>query len=97
MDGIKLLPNSPQLNNSSFNPSIDQSGDFHEHLKDAIKKVNDLQIQADQSIQNLVTGRTDNIADVMMAVEKADIALRMMMQIRNKMIEAYQEVMKMQV
>jgi flagellar hook-basal body complex protein FliE len=45
----------------------------------------------------LATGRTDNVADVMLASEKADIALRLMMQVRNKMIDAYQEVMRMQV
>ncbi len=48
-------------------------------------------------MQNLATGKTDNVADVMIAAEKADIALKVMVQVRNKIIDAYQEVMKMQV
>jgi flagellar hook-basal body complex protein FliE len=59
--------------------------------------VNQLQVQSDKSIQNLASGKTDNIAEVMIAAEKADIALKVMVQVRNKMIDAYQDIMKMQV
>jgi flagellar hook-basal body complex protein FliE len=70
---------------------------FSDTLKEAIGSANDLHLKADKAAQDLATGRTDNIADVMVATEKADIALRLMVQVRNKMIDAYQEVMKMQV
>jgi flagellar hook-basal body complex protein FliE len=70
---------------------------FADTLKDAIGSVNELQKTSDKAMQNLATGRTDNVADVMIAAEKADIALRLMVQVRNKIIDAYQEVMKMQV
>ena len=66
-------------------------------MKEAVQSVNELQKNADTASQNLATGRTDNIAEVMIASEKADIALRLMVQVRNKIIDAYQEVMKMQV
>lgn len=100
MDGIKLI--QPQFNQSlslkdqalsKENPK----NSFDKTLRDAIEKVNDLQLKADKAAQDLATGRTDNVADVMIAAEKADIALRLMMQVRNKMIESYQEVMKIQV
>lgn len=70
---------------------------FADTLKDAVNTVNELQKTADKKMQELATGKTTNIPDVMMAAEKADIALRMMVQMRNKIIEAYQEIMKMQV
>jgi flagellar hook-basal body complex protein FliE len=70
---------------------------FADTLKDAVQNVNELQKTADKSMQDLATGRTDNVADVMIAAEKADIALKLMVQVRNKIIDAYQEVMKMQV
>jgi flagellar hook-basal body complex protein FliE len=70
---------------------------FSDTLADAVGKVNELQKTSDQAAQNLATGRTDNIADVMIASEKADIALKVMVQVRNKIIDAYQEIMKMQV
>lgn len=70
---------------------------FADTLKDAISSVNTLQKDSDKKAQELATGKTTNIPEVMMAAEKADIALRMMVQVRNKIIEAYQDVMKMQV
>ena len=48
-------------------------------------------------MEKLATGETKNIPEVMVAAEKADIALKLMVQVRNKMIDAYQEIMKMQV
>ena len=100
MDGIKLfVPNvsSPSTLKESTNKLDKSDVTFDKTLKDAIDKVNELQIKADKAAQDLATGRTDNIAEVMIAAEKADIALRLMMQVRNKMIDAYQEIMKMQV
>lgn len=72
-------------------------GSFADTLKSAIDNVNQLQKSSDKAAQDLATGRTDNVADVMIAAEKADIALRVMVQVRNKIIDAYQEIMKMQV
>jgi flagellar hook-basal body complex protein FliE len=48
-------------------------------------------------MQELATGKSNNIHETMIAAEKADLSLRLMVQVRNKIIEAYQEVMKMQV
>lgn len=70
---------------------------FSETLTDAIGTVNQLQKSSDKAAQDLATGRTDNVADVMIAAEKADIALRVMVQVRNKIVDAYNEIMKMQV
>jgi flagellar hook-basal body complex protein FliE len=70
---------------------------FADTLKEAVGTVNQLQKDSDKQGQLLATGKTTNIPEVMMAAEKADIALRMMVQVRNKIIEAYQDVMKMQV
>jgi flagellar hook-basal body complex protein FliE len=70
---------------------------FADTLKEAVGNVNEAQKTADKSMQDLATGRTDNVADVMITTEKADIALKLMVQVRNKIIDAYQEVMKMQV
>lgn len=70
---------------------------FAQTLNDAVQNVNQLQKTSDQKMQDLATGKNKNISDVMITAEKADIALRLMVQVRNKIIEAYQEVMKMQV
>lgn len=70
---------------------------FGDTLKNAIQSVNQLQVDADKKMQDLATGKAKSIPDVMIATEKADIAFKLMMQVRNKIIEAYQEIMKMQV
>lgn len=75
----------------------DAKVNFSNTLAEAISETNTLQKVADKKMQELATGKTTNIPDVLIAVEKADIALKMMVSVRNKMIEAYQEVMKMQV
>lgn len=84
-------------NKLSKSDSIAGQKTFADTLKDAIGSVNELQKSSDKAMQDLATGRTDNVADVMIAAEKADIALKLMVQVRNKIIDAYQEVMKMQV
>lgn len=70
---------------------------FKDTLTDAIGKVNEMQNEADVKMQQLATGETSNISEVMIAAEKADIALKLMVSVRNKVIDAYQEIMKMQV
>jgi flagellar hook-basal body complex protein FliE len=70
---------------------------FADSLKDAVNQVNTLQNQSNVKMQELATGKSQNIHETMIAAEKADIALRLMVQVRNKMIEAYQEMLRMQV
>ena len=77
--------------------SADGAKSFADTLKDAVENVNQTQKEADVQMQKLATGKAESIPDVMIAAEKADIALRLMLQVRNKVIDAYQEIMKMQV
>lgn len=70
---------------------------FATTLQDAIQSVNQLQKTSDVEMQKLATGQSQNLHETMIAAEKADIALKLMVQMRNKMIEAYNEIMKMQV
>lgn len=74
-----------------------EGADFTTHLKNALGDVNDLQQKADQAIQRLVGEGQGDLQDTMIALEKADVSFRLMMQIRNKLLEAYQEIMRMQV
>ena len=61
-------------------------------LIDSIQDVNQMQQQADQAVETLMTGGDANPAEVLTAVQKADLAFRLMMQMRNKMMDVYQEV-----
>ena len=92
-DSKSLSIDGPSSTSSTTGPGKS----FADTLKDAVGNVNEMQKASDKSMQNLATGKTDDVASVMIAAEKADIALKVMVQVRNKIIDAYQEVMKMQV
>ena len=70
--------------------------DFKKMLSNSIQEVNKLQSQANDSVQGMVLGKTD-IHTAMINMEKAGISFRLMMAVRNKMISAYEEVMRMQI
>jgi len=70
---------------------------FKEFLLKSIEEVNTMQQAADRAVEQLVTGGDVTPAEVLTAVQKADIAFRMMMQIRNKMVQAYQEIQNLRV
>lgn len=85
-------------NNSASNVNSAEAGkSFADTLKDAVQNVNQLQKESDVQMEKLATGKAKSLPDVMIAAEKADLAMRLMLQVRNKIIDAYQEVMKMQV
>ena len=70
---------------------------FSEILSGALGQVNDLQNQAAQANVRLAAGQIEDVSEVMIAAEKASVALQMTMQVRNKIVDAYQEIMRMQV
>lgn len=70
---------------------------FSKILEESLEKVNQYQVEADVAIKNLVAGRDKNIHETMLTLERADTSLKLMMQVRNKILEAYKEVMRMQV
>lgn len=73
------------------------TGNFAAMIKDSIASVNRKQVEADQAATELASGQSSNIHEVMIKMEEAEISLRLMVQMRNKIVEAYQEIMRMQV
>jgi len=78
-------------------PVQQMSNKFGEMLKTTIAEVNQAQISADRAAEQIVAGETKNLHGAMIKLEEADISLRLMVQMRNKAVEAYQEIMRMQV
>jgi flagellar hook-basal body complex protein FliE len=74
----------------------DAGGGFGSVLHQAIDKVSELNNSSETQIGDLVQGKRQDIHNVMIAVEKADVAFQLMMQVRNKIVNAYQEVSKLQ-
>lgn len=88
-----LVPVKSELGEKTGN----NSSSFQDLLKNAIADVNQMQIDAHNASVNLAAGKVNDISDVVIATEKAAIALQLTMQIRNKAVDAYQEIMRMQV
>lgn len=76
-------------------PPAEQS--FSELVKEFAADVNDMQFTAGHAIDMLVTGKTSDVHQVMVAVEQAGVALDLMIEIRNRVLEGYQELIRMQV
>jgi flagellar hook-basal body complex protein FliE len=74
-----------------------QSSSFKDMLLNSIGEVNSLQQDANQAVEKLATGGDVNPAEVLSAVQKADIAFRLMMQVRNKLVQAYEDVQQIRV
>jgi flagellar hook-basal body complex protein FliE len=70
---------------------------FKDQLLDSINQVNSMQQDANRAVETMATGGEVNPAEVLTAVQKADMAFRMMMQVRNKLVQAYQEVQAIRV
>lgn len=70
---------------------------FGQMLENSIEKVNEHQTAANEAIKELVAGKNKNIHETMLMIERADSSFKLMMQVRNKMLEAYKEIMRMQV
>ena len=75
----------------------ENKGSFGDLLKNKIEEINKLQSDADSAIAKVALSDSGSIHEAMIALEKASISFRTMMQVRNKILEAYQEVMRMQV
>ncbi len=95
VDGVnnKLkLSDAPNLNDIG-GVNKNSFGDF---LKNSMMEVNNLEKDANRAIEKLATGQTKNIHETMLAVERAEMAFKQMNQVRSKVIDAYREIMRMQ-
>lgn len=99
MDGVRLADSIQTLQPSSPAAKSKAAGDgsFEKMLQRSMEEVNVLQEQAEKAIQDLATGQTEDLHKTMILMEKAELSLKLMVQVRNKLLDAYQEIMRMPV
>lgn len=93
------------IGKTSLISSIDSTGTstqslgaaFAKYLNEALAKVSDIEKESTALTESFAAGETDNIHQVLIAAEKAEIALQFTMQIRSKIMDAYNEIMNMQI
>ena len=100
MDQIKPIaipiPSFGELGTASQGSGGTPSTGFMDTLQHAISKANDIQLQASQATDALMTGQSQNVHGTMVALQEADISFQLMMQIRNKLVSAYEDIQRMQ-
>lgn len=73
------------------------SNAFGDMLKDMVNNTNQAQINGDKAVENLQAGNAEHLHEIMISAEEAEISLKMLVQMRNKALTAYEEIMRMQI
>ncbi len=97
LEPVKSLSLSLNIDKLSDTKNDRVDKDFSSLLRDNIQKVNDLQLKADSITEDFALGKIDNIHTVTIATEKARVALNLTLALQNKIVQSYQEIMRMQV
>lgn len=90
-------PIAPTLNQAAPTNQVESKVSFGDTLKQAINSVNEVQQKSDLMTNKLIAGQDVELSDVMITAQKASVTLNTALQIRNKAVEAYQEIMRMSV
>ncbi|MFZ0612264.1 MAG: flagellar hook-basal body complex protein FliE [Desulfobacterales bacterium] len=98
IDAIGSLPPVRTMGAAGQPPTAGSSApSFGEAMREMFDSTNRLQERADSEIQALAVGKSGDLHQTMIAMEEADVSFQMLMQVRNKIVAAYQEIMHMQV
>lgn|SRR6056297_1000839 len=97
LKGIQL-PNNAELKPRHFEVEAPENGDsFADMITKAVNGVDETMKGAEQNMQDYVAGKTDNVHDVMISMQRAQLSFQLMVEVRNKAIDAYQELSRMQI
>lgn len=92
-----MVPVTPILNNVSSQAAEIAPSSFKDLLKGALQDLNASQVNGTNAMKELATGEAKNLHEVVLAMEQAGLTLQYAIQIRNKILESYQEIVRMQV
>ncbi len=95
---INQISNNPLTTIINENKKLEKKeSNFMDLIKNYIDDVNEKQIDSDKTIERFLKGEEKDITKVVLSMEKADVSLQLFLQIRNKLVQAYQDIMRMQV
>jgi flagellar hook-basal body complex protein FliE len=97
LSSIATQPIFPAPSQGAGAPKSGSGADFGQAIRDAVNTVDRVQQQSAMSIQDLLTGKAQDILPVVNEVAKADLSFKLLMGVRNKVIEAYKQTINMQI
>lgn len=96
---IQSIGTKSILNNVNIGKSVNENNketSFSQVIGDAINKVNDAQITADKKVEGFIKGEDVNMHDVMLSMQESQLSMQLLIEVRNKVVEAYQEINRVQ-
>ncbi len=96
-DGIERIREGAIEKNEGAPETGSSSKTFGDFMKDLVQDANTAGLQSDAKMQEVAAGRNKDLHGAVLAMEKADVQFRLLTQVRNKVIDAYREIMRMQV
>ena len=96
IQSVEFLPLSAQVAQTS-KPSAGTAADFAHWMEQEFAQVNDKLVQADDLVRKLALGEVDNVHQVMIALDQAKLSFQLLTQVRNKLLEGYQDILRMSV
>jgi flagellar hook-basal body complex protein FliE len=97
LNSLQSVPGVSPGSSGQVTQGTTRSNEFSNVIKKVVSEANQNLSAADKSIQDLASGKSDNMQDVVMSMAKADLSFRFVLELRNKLMDAYQEIMRMQV
>jgi flagellar hook-basal body complex protein FliE len=94
LSSLRILP--AEIDRPGLESSAASGGNFAETLRGALDEMGELQAQAGTKVGSVLEGSGADVHTALIAVEKADLSFQLMMQVRNKIVSAYQEISRMQ-
>lgn len=94
---VTQLMTTPATSASSVTTPAETASSFSQYLTDAMEEVNQSQLQSANLVEKYAAGQVQDVHQVMVASQKSTVLLQLTMQVRNKVIESYQDIMRMQI
>jgi len=92
--GIDALSPISLQNELTKSQKTESGSDFFTILKESLNEVNDMQVKGDQALSDIATGQVKDLHSAAIAIDKAEISMKVMLEVRNKALNAYKEILK---
>ena len=96
IQSIKSLSTADLLKSKSTDGAVGSTTDFAQELKNAMGNVNQMQVDGEKAMSDIATGSVKDLHQAAIAIDKAEISMKLMLEVRNKAISAYKEITRTQ-
>lgn len=96
IQAIKSLSTSDLLKSKSIGNTESSKTDFAQELRNALGNVNDMQVESEHAMSDIATGSVKDLHQAAIAIDKAEISMKLMLEVRNKALNAYKEITRTQ-